>query len=101
MSKTPTTQHTPGDWEYFEQSNWCELTTYGCIRVKHGAVILNGSMEDGHQKANARLWAAAPNLLAALEEVVGCINHNYTLKTMDYEYGEQIRAAITKAKELK
>jgi len=73
-------KHTPGPWIYFEQrhhgSAWNPPDdTYGCVKsaprgYKDGFVIVNGCAPGGRsaeQKANARLIAASPELLEALE----------------------------------
>ena len=61
-------KHTPGPWEYFEQRHWRGEKMYGCVRGG-GMVIVNGCAPGGTEEdnANARLIAAAPELLAALE----------------------------------
>ncbi len=56
-------KHTPGPWVYSFESvdpEWAVVTTVG------GAVIANVNA-DHRQEANARLIAAAPDLLAALK----------------------------------
>lgn len=60
--KATTTLHTPGPWGFNFQSvdpEWAVITTGG------GAVIANVNA-DFRQSSNARLIAAAPELLAAL-----------------------------------
>jgi len=73
-AKMSETKHTPGPWEYFEQKEWGRDSMYGCVRAPQSAggfVIVNGCAPGGteEQKANARLIAAAPNLLAALKQI--------------------------------
>ena len=72
------TQHTPGPWSYFEQNTWggaLPRVRYGCVRSPgpDSFVIVNGCAPGGieeEQRANARLIAAAPDLLAACENFV-------------------------------
>ena len=66
-----TLQHTPGPWE----ANHAGRKENGAAaRIEHRgsilAYIVNANSESEYE-ANARLIAAAPELLAALREVVG------------------------------
>lgn len=65
---TTETKHTPGPWTYFEQNVWRgDGETYGCVRGANGTVVVNGGAPGcgtEEQKANARLIAQAPTLLA-------------------------------------
>lgn len=68
-------KHTPGPWEVGQQRRFEELTPRWIIRPEgefpHGLWIADGGWI-GHEEteANARLIAAAPDLLAALKEAV-------------------------------
>ncbi len=79
-----TAKRTPGPWVYSFESvdpEWAVITTKG------GAVICN--VNAGHrQEANARLIAAAPELLAALQGLL----HN-TLSNQSAKGQEAVRAA--------
>ena len=88
-----TTQHTPGPWITGDASIWalddCEF---------HAIVDcpLNQTCRDTETAwANARLIAAAPDLLAALEVVREYMDH--AADQFSYEDIVQIRAAIAKA----
>jgi hypothetical protein len=55
--------HTPGPWE----------ATETVVKAKHGGVVARteyaGNADGGSERANARLIAAAPDMLAVLEAV--------------------------------
>jgi hypothetical protein len=64
------TQHTPGPWGYGEDSdNEWYFEAMSNQGVQLGWVCPN---EESTQEANARLIAAAPDLLDALQEIVKC-----------------------------
>lgn len=68
--------HTPGPWK-------AESRNYGMARVLCGRRVIAGSITgepDGEAMANARLIAAAPDLLAACKEAAQFI-------TIGIEYG--------------
>ena len=84
--------HTPGPWEA------CEPGDYGdyhgqCVVIlgddKRVAVVLG---EDEEAVANARLIAAAPHLLGALQELLGCDKTQTSIGAV-----MRARAAIAKA----
>lgn len=63
------TKHTPGPWKFHEQgeaNQFCLLTT----NDNHWVIglIQNGELWTDEQKANARLIAAAPELLETLKQ---------------------------------
>ena len=114
-----TTQHTPGPWESnLVQVNGTNAMTYQIegnaldVATRRVAVLIRGDMSpNGHctysaaeEEANARLIAAAPELLDALRNAC---NHFYALRDHAIESGLQgtveqqaineIIAAITKA----
>jgi hypothetical protein len=72
-------EHTPGPWE---------LRGLRLVTDKHGVVIAE------NVSANARLIAAAPELLAALEYIVGWNSHAWNTETAR----DLARAAIAKAR---
>jgi len=81
--------HTPGPWAVFDFSRDMILDSNGDLI----AVIIDGK-SDETKLANARLVAAAPDLLEALEEALkeflfDCYD--------DHPLAEKWRAAITKA----
>lgn len=84
------TGHTPGPW--FAENGDDDWQIWHDNGVAHIAVVSRGVEPDASGKANAKLMAAAPDLLAACEQSL--INHAC--------HGclacRQIRAAIDKAK---
>jgi hypothetical protein len=83
--------HTPGPWRHSAESvdpEWSVVTTSG------GAVIANVNA-DCKQEANARLIAAAPDLLAALKQFIH-LAENDTLRTSDADR-ESLLDALTAA----
>ena len=78
-----TTKHTPGPWEFTGK--------YLATRADNTLLSIKPESAEGgaHFAANARLMAAAPDLLEALEAVV---------EDEDYAYSKA-RAAIAKATE--
>lgn len=86
-----TTQHTSGTWRV-SAGNETEIMAdkRNVARAHCGGMSGVGLAE---AEDNARLIAAAPDLLAALEEL--CLAPN---KHRPEEYWEAARAAITKAK---
>ena len=90
------TKHTPGPWKVF-RTNAGELdsiTTMNGLRVA-GTVTFYGNNQG---EANARLIAAAPELL---EAAVACVNHvrgyHDTLSDGELEVLNLCQAAIAKA----
>lgn len=86
-----TTQHTPGPWS---------LCYDGQIDGPKGEFICAfrwdtyGEFKESNNAATARLIAAAPDLLASLEEVLAyCEEHGH-----DWMCMAQARAAVIKAK---
>ncbi len=64
-------KHTPGPWEFGPNHSSTGLAGQLVVRpageFPHGEWVADvGSMYDDHREANARLIAAAPDLLAAL-----------------------------------
>jgi hypothetical protein len=89
-----TTQHTPGPWG-------CDWTSHHShdyrLQQPNGAPLrlVVEANDHNEQRANARLIAAAPDLLAALEVVREYMDH--AADQFSYEDIVQIRAAIAKA----
>jgi len=102
-------KHTPGPWtaKPTQEGDWqidtgpdqdLNLTLWSAMAVIHGC---DGDPELGLKKAeaNARLMAAAPDLLEALEELFHLIDDAYDgerLFTLNLQ--RKVRAAIAKAK---
>jgi hypothetical protein len=80
------TKHTPGPWKYLPDA-W--------IIADVGSVVLTSQ---GMEKADARLIAAAPDMLAALRELVEDYEAAYGGNDEDAPKAlTQARAAIAKA----
>lgn len=73
-------QHTPGTWAvgvYEATDNFRSITQHACI-CDHDTLALiavTGPATDKQSQADARLMAAAPDLLAALEAVLQGFEH--------------------------
>jgi len=88
-------KHTPGPWHTDPEKSFyvfahCSLAEQS--GVKNGPFVCNASTQD-----NARLIAAAPELLQALLHVVPHVGTNYSGKQR-YDILEPARAAIAKAR---
>ena len=82
------TQHTPGPWHV-------DINGEGAITAPDGALIarLHNASRDDLREANARLIAAAPDLLAALQAVADY----WAGGDVPAEIDAAMRAAIAKA----
>jgi hypothetical protein len=95
------TKHTPGPWFYTGKHNDCEVRYVGTNREDHYheevATLYHGEGEE--QIANARLIAAAPELLEALKWYVENDDTNIGMEGNEFwEEGlERGKAAIAKA----
>jgi hypothetical protein len=94
------TNHTPGPWEWDAEPGhgvWVNAEDIGICRLD-----FDSALTDAQYKANARLIAAAPDLLAALDELLRFAEPLGTITAMD---GQEIalpcivraREAIAKA----
>lgn len=85
-------QHTPGPWKYgYERPTAQDPEEQWAIVTIAGGHIVANVNPDSRQDANARLIAAAPDLLAALEAVV-------FISDRKHDAWDKARAAIAKAK---
>jgi hypothetical protein len=68
-------QHTPGPWTVFDSET--DGQTYGINGADGRAVVFYGATKyDGiRSRADARLIAAAPDLLAALRDIVSALGY--------------------------
>jgi hypothetical protein len=97
-------QHTPGPWKYYEITPTLDGIGYIRPDPEDGREIAHHGDESRsaeENRANARLISAAPDLLAALHNLVprfaACCRHaGNTQDTVDAST-EQARAAIAKA----
>jgi len=89
-------QHTPGPWEWHRDhpTDVIYCPTCGCSL----ATIDIGCGDKAEQQANARLIAAAPDLLEALSWFINDIDGTHTVMVEFDENVAKARAAIAKAK---
>jgi len=93
-----TTDHTPGPWAW--EDDYYGLTGNGAAVLRYDpyeGMWLAFTNTEGRQDANARLIAAAPDLLAALEDLDFCIGNGCGDASWD-EACARMQAAIAKAK---
>ena len=83
--------HTPGPWA---NDVTVPLKAIYCERRGYSVVFVNGHREE-EAHANARLIAASPDLLAALEAIVKADD----AQELEQHHIEAARAALAKAKE--
>ena len=91
-------QHTPGPWRINLD---CETMISNCLDGAEAADICEVSEWSQvfweERNANARLIAAAPELLEALESARGVLIEHYAAQENDYPL-DRINAAIAKAR---
>jgi hypothetical protein len=78
-------KHTPGPWVFDEDE--CSAIPALHLYCADSKNPFHGSRSEEELKANARLIAAAPELLEALKEAIETIKF---LSTRDNSWGEQI-----------
>lgn len=75
------TKHTQGEWGVSKHGNNDSFGIYAEGNVNDLAIVKGGNEEGGETEANAKLIAAAPDMLKALEacmdyfEYMGGLNH--------------------------
>lgn len=95
MSNQP--KHTPGPWRANQPRYILGLKTQGQWYI-HAKDCTVACSLDGDREANARLIAAAPELLAALVELLAQVDEQANaMGWPDNTPREQARAAIAKA----
>ena len=95
-------KHTPGPWMKAERLNgpWWHISSSHSVGGRQAVACVHGESKRGATayaemfEANARLIAAAPELLESLVGLVGCIDHGSENPT---EKLDAARAAIAKA----
>lgn len=95
-----TSKHTPGPWETDRNNvHPGHIATIDCRFSSDRVVIWSPywPKDDAEQEANARLIAAAPDLLDALEEIVGYTGGAETALD-DENLMDRIYDAISKAR---
>ena len=91
------TRHTQGPWEAKRINNSTGDTLYHChIFVEPSICGVWSPPGNAEAEANTHLIAAAPDLLAALEDILAATN----LRGSDHTLEAKAKAAITKAKGL-
>lgn len=90
-----TTQHTPGPWlAIVTETTGNGNPAIWDIACKNGGIIAESI---GHNQADARLIAAAPDLLSALNRFVDCMTENENGEKLYADWLSIARAAIAKA----
>lgn len=82
-------KHTPGPWNYGQESIDPE---WWIVTIKGGLIVANVNAR-AHQEANARLIAAAPDLLRVAELLVSWLDEDEGA----HKLCDTARAAIAKA----
>lgn len=102
---------TPGPWEMKKEKGEPEWFVFqkGSMKKIYGGTIRTPVAEEINNKHDAKLISAAPELLEALQKMIGCIEYYASLKESDqpniedWAYAnnsaevEMSRAAIAKA----
>ena len=70
-------KHTPGPWEVADHGRFISIVTPN--RALLASIRLGGFVSDCEAKANARLIAAAPQLLATLETIITMIPEGFVM----------------------
>jgi hypothetical protein len=91
-----TSQHTPGPWTFFHWSDKTGVTSDN-FDVAHCSG-LNSSRTREEEIANARLIAAAPDLLDALQDLFWAVTGFGDFEAQYPEEYAKARAAIAKAR---
>ena len=93
--------HTPGPWMLVSQEFPQHiLSPQDGNGHRHNIAVVVAGDDEGKAKANARLIAAAPALLAALENIASSDSTNwagYTAHGVAYDLAGRARAAIRDA----
>lgn len=92
-----TTKHTPAPWQAYNASNGRILKTWS-VCDKRGCRIAKIEEMPGQsgeeEMANARLIAAAPDMLAALQAALACLENLREVQRWDKTEGDHIDEAI-------
>lgn len=103
MSTNTNTQHTPGPWAIIRHATPEYAKQYGIYAEESECVADFAIVRGNNADADAALIAAAPELLAELEALMGHIEAlacEFSICEEIYtsRYGKEARAAIAKAK---
>lgn len=89
-------KHTPGPWKVSDHRHRNGEETF---RIEHGHVgEIVAFMESSANEADARLIAAAPELLKALERCNDALRNVHGARWFESNLGETTLAAIAKAR---
>ena len=91
------TDHTPGPWHVIEACYEAYRGSHsiGSVDVRVAKVARNG-VDDVEGEANARLIAAAPDLLEACVEAIQALDAEFSQRITDVNF-PLLRAAVAKA----
>lgn len=89
------TEHTPGPW-YFNPRNDPRQPQIASETTGHSIAVVYDHTTDDEKRANARLIAAAPDLLEAAEALLEAIGDDF--RVVDMAEVMAMHAAISKAK---
>jgi hypothetical protein len=81
-----TTNHTAGPWAHDDHEIYSEQTDHGAAICTMNTTSAHFTKEEA--EANARLIAAAPELLAALQKLVQFVEWRQDFIVEDHELGE-------------
>jgi hypothetical protein len=90
-----TVKHTPGPWTVDEIDVGRTAHILGGVSNFCAEIVATVALEGQESQANARLIAAAPDLLEALRRALWCLDHEQY--DQDDPYYGAINAAIAKA----
>lgn len=82
-------KHTPGPW--FRKPGANDNGAIHGGEDKRGVASVHFQEDPERYEANARLIAAAPELLKIVQKFVNALNTNYSASTMNYEFGADAR----------
>ncbi len=89
-------QHTPGPWNKVTNSSGRTYRVEGCGETVASFPIMGTSIDVQENEANARLIAAAPELLQAITQIINDLPQRRDW--LDPALEQYARAAIAKAK---
>jgi hypothetical protein len=90
-------KHTPGPWSLDELDSAGSIAIYQ-LNAPTRSALAELEIPDVESEANARLIAAAPELLDALENLLALVEGECPSLLEDDHHYTQVKAAIAKAK---
>lgn len=88
-------KHTPGPWSVKIGTDYTRVVMKK-TEVSLIMADLSGEADPRELAANARLIAAAPELLDIVQKFVSAFNTNYSASTMNYEFGADARRLLAR-----